>query len=185
MSLFGDLIKETTDKPDPDAFTKKELKILKSGGAETKKKKKQKKRRTYKFRAWLKDQEEMKVIKKIDFAKFEKDKLFKNMKLMQFTGIHDVKGVEVYDGDVIVDSSRPDNQRLYRVLFQDGAYILTSWPDKYEPPMNFKGYFDEYFQPNLSPLETKRRIRLEIIGHIYEPIEILESRMLEIFKVFE
>jgi uncharacterized phage protein (TIGR01671 family) len=77
--------------------------------------------------------------------------------LMQFTGLHDKNGKEIYEGDII----KPDNSRYAcKVTWSDkyASFVLTreGWA--------FRHYFGEACDPE----------DFEVIGNIYENPELLE-----------
>jgi len=105
---------------------------------------------------------------------------WKNLEVMQFTGVLDLHGVEVYEGDII------------KVLDRDWPSQLGDFPDLsheeyidsiasicqvvYEPAEFFlkqirgKGHFS----PSLSGVYG--RDYFEVIGNIYENPELLEAK---------
>ena len=82
--------------------------------------------------------------------------------LMQYTGLKDKNGVEIYEGDILQHSYKPigktePNVRIFKVVFGDGAF------QQYEPgdAENALDIWYEWFE-------------LEIIGNIYENPELLK-----------
>ena len=78
------------------------------------------------------------------------------LELMQFTGLQDSKGVDIYEGDLI---SLYDNQRGFtKVVFRNayvGGWVLVR-------------------NNNACSLGARMRKDLEIVGNIYQNPELLE-----------
>lgn len=127
--------------------------------------------RTIKFRVWDKEKEIMLDVEKIDFddcyyggemyvnttdgSDYWNNELYS---LMQYTGLHDKNGKEIYEGDILqIDIEK--------------AWVM--WNEKY-------GYFelvpigDYYFD---SPVigEAIEYIDSEVIGNIYDNKELLNG----------
>lgn len=71
------------------------------------------------------------------------------IKLMQFTGLLDKNGRDIYEGDIV----RWDNDSNYQVIFADGGF----WLD---------GFDNEHGWPSEE--------LIEVIGNIYEHPELLK-----------
>ena len=80
------------------------------------------------------------------------------LELMQFTGLQDKVGVDIYEGDLI---SLHDNQRGFtKVVFRNayvGGWLLVR-------------------NNNECSLGARRREDLEIVGNIYQNPELLENK---------
>ena len=73
--------------------------------------------------------------------------------LMQFTGLKDKNGVEIYEGDIIADRENQDER--YIVEWGSPQFILQGFPDE--------EYIEEDFTEG------------EIIGNIYENPELIKE----------
>ena len=119
--------------------------------------------RGIKFRAWDKTTEEMLQVKALILAENTllgcggKPHIFdehndlhplNEVALMQYTGLKDKNGKEIYEGDIAI---LPDRWPKFPVRYIDGMFCLegTSWP------------LHEYYE------------ECEIIGNIYENPELL------------
>lgn len=129
--------------------------------------------REIKFRSWTAWNKKMRYdIHKISFAppetplngkailvEFEEPNyaqgLGTDLTLMQYTGLKDKNGKEIYEGDVLKNYANVNGE----VIFVDGAFMF-SWDEQEEV---------------LTLYEIKMQ-RLEIIGNIYENPELINKR---------
>lgn len=76
--------------------------------------------------------------------------------LMQFTGLHDKNGKEIYEGDIVncIDT----NPAIFEVKFIEGGFCCTS--------NNILPFDINSFYPSIG-------CRIEVIGNIYENPELM------------
>lgn len=111
------------------------------------------------FRAWDKKKEEMIFFEGIDFCSeynllsFGADdvdclygKEIEDCEIMQYTGLKDKNGKEIYEGDTVKENG--DNDLVYPVVFEQGGFWMK---DRFE---NENGWPEQE--------------DMEIIGNIYE-----------------
>jgi len=79
--------------------------------------------------------------------------------LMQYTGLKDKNGVEIYEGDIINFEHDNKFHVIYYIVFRECNFAITDYKSKIH---NFW-------------LGSKRIKDLEIIGNIYENPELLEN----------
>lgn len=113
--------------------------------------------REIKFRGWNKNEKKMCKVNRIDYLLKEvildgfpapmNDVLyFREVELMQYTGLKDKNGKEIYESDILRDT--------------DGDYIEMTWRESIEPfPIVYWGDIDDY----------------EVVGNIYENPELLTN----------
>jgi uncharacterized phage protein (TIGR01671 family) len=73
--------------------------------------------------------------------------------LMQFTGLYDKNGKEIYEGDIMV---LPGGTNKSVIEYKDGAYHFS---------------FEEF---DINPIRQDRTKRWEIIGNIYQHPDLLK-----------
>jgi uncharacterized phage protein (TIGR01671 family) len=136
--------------------------------------------REIKFRAWSPLAREMYKVNSLHFDKeglseivvevFEVDGVIyssavaRNLELMQFTGLKDKKGKDIYEGDIVYDSEGI-------VATDDKKYFPVTWGI-------FPGDLDEcetwilgdFWEPGLYTHHED----VEVVGNIYENPELLE-----------
>lgn len=116
--------------------------------------------REIKFRAW--DEKEKKFF---DISKpmyqFQKDGtlfLHKDFILLQYTGLKDKNGTEIYEGDIIKTQRSVGKTNIAKVIFNHGSFVA-----KYSDISNWKH------------LSTGSQSDCEVIGNIYSNSELLTN----------
>lgn len=126
--------------------------------------------REIKFRAWLKEEKKMVNVETIDFtdksiqyleknefinAYLSRRMIFGDVELMQYTGLKDKNGKEIYEGDIVV-LNNIENDNMCIVRYEHSSYRLEGWSLR-EDLSNVEGRF------------------LEVVGNIYENKNLLEE----------
>ena len=127
--------------------------------------------RETKFRAYHKERKEMFEIASIDFEE-KKAALsngtikllnvdFKQFELLQYTGLKDKNGKEIYEGDIVL-IKLDETSTWYKTVvgFKKGAFIANLIDKEDYVYIFHHGFTDDDF---------------EIIGNIYENSELLEE----------
>jgi len=88
---------------------------------------------------------------------------FKSLQLMQYTGLKDQNGKEIYEGDIVKweHGASKNDSGTDRVQFSAGQFHFP------------KGYALEVFY---SPWSNNLRKHLEVIGNIHESPELLTNK---------
>jgi len=96
--------------------------------------------------------------------------------IMQFTGLKDKNGKEIYEGDIL--HSNKSDIYLYGnnspVDFESGAFCVTILYDQIQEPL---WGFDRVYKPTDYPNNTEKYEwieEFEVIGNIYENPELLK-----------
>lgn len=126
--------------------------------------------REIKFRAWLKDDKKMVEIEEIHFrhqlieyydgnyAGYWLDKGFDKIELMQYTGLKDKNGKEIYEGDIVQWCHHKNVIKFGEIVgYGYGFYWESLIAMDFCESMT--GFIDEY----------------EVIGNIYQNRELLEE----------
>ncbi|QCR34510.1 hypothetical protein C1N55_13600 [Lysinibacillus sp. SGAir0095] len=88
---------------------------------------------------------------------------------LQYTGLKDKNGREIYEGDIVEVSEHPFD-RNEREPCWNGKYIVRYYPESME--LVFSKYTDENEGGYLA---FRMRHYAEVIGNIFENLELLEE----------
>lgn len=130
--------------------------------------------REIKFRAYVKDKNKIYDVKDIDFVygfvRFEEEgkptdtmRMFDQVELMQYTGLEDMNGKEIYEGDIV----KIDNDTISEVVFDEGAFCWCEYSDGYTD-----GRFPHSFNDNEYYCFCEE---IEVIGNVYDNPELLKG----------
>ena len=114
--------------------------------------------REIKFRTWDKLNKEMINFESINFQerRVYKDTVsyrkFNDIELMEYTGLKDMDGKEIYEGDILFESFR---EEYFKVVFENGSFRAEA--DGYS--LDLEDYDDI----------------CEVVGNIYENPELIEE----------
>ena|SRR5690625_1009634 len=122
--------------------------------------------REIKFRAWDKESGRMFSIARFDFADHTvyshlfacEGYLAENLKIMQYTGLKDKNGREIYEGDIVKYPHIVSAKSNWEVSFRGGSFVIKQ----------------KYLGISLHELAHKNN--LEVIGNIYENPELFEVK---------
>lgn len=126
--------------------------------------------RKIKFRIWDMDRKVMMGSQYVifydgdfyeNFRDFEDGILIENIAVMQYIGLKDKNGVEIYEGDVVHLTSDEGVNYNALIVFKDGGFCAI---DGTESDYSIRRYGLSRFDFNL-----------EVIGNIYENPELLEE----------
>lgn len=128
--------------------------------------------REIKFRAWLKEERKMVNVEtlfiginRLCFGNSKTEDLFfrdfEEVELMQYTGLKDKNGKEIYDGDIVlVESGGTSTWYKTVIKFKEGAFIASLIDGE-----DYIYIFNRGFDSN----------DFEILGNVYENKNLLEE----------
>ena len=85
------------------------------------------------------------------------NKRYKDFNLMQYTGLKDKNGKEIYEGDILSDGN---DEKPYKIIFENGSYRAE-----------FEGDFEEHSFDLIDVVAQG----CEIVGNIYENPELIKE----------
>lgn len=135
--------------------------------------------REIKFRAWDKEEQEMLDWDKffnLDIAQVFESKGSGGVYPMQYTGLKDKNGVEIYEGDI--DQAENGDKNVIVFLLKAGTYCVMPMDIYLNNDYQNEAFSQEFmygfgydlFFDNLTPGKY-----LNVIGNIYENPELLEE----------
>jgi uncharacterized phage protein (TIGR01671 family) len=138
--------------------------------------------REIKFRSWEKDK---KVMREWEFVRiqwnmliFESDKV----NIMQFTGLKDKNGKEIYEGDIVLFEDT-ESEYVDVGIGGNGVKVAEQQINNFFPVVYWNGMFgmeiegSETFEDGFSTLHevVETQNLTEVIGNIYENPELLSK----------
>ena len=89
--------------------------------------------------------------------------------LLQFTGLHDKNGKEIFEGDILATSNSDESLEIDLWNKEDFGYTVVEWRNKFSGFTGTKWVWDNTNQPSVYAIEF-----CEVIGNIYENPELLK-----------
>ncbi len=128
--------------------------------------------RPIKFRAWSRQEKEMVYAEPCEFDKSIWSRTDDKIPLMQFTGLHDKTGKEIWEGDVVDDG---DGAAIVEWLPGHCSFVLKPL---WENPEHSYYWFNK---GTFSPKDANRTklTETEVLGNIYEHPQLLSDQKLE------
>lgn len=128
--------------------------------------------REIKFRIWDKEEKDISfwpdgILNGNYFSECLKDK---DMVVMQFTGLKDKNGKEIYEGDVVTHNGVIVKEPLL-IKYRDGAFCIGKKGIGETAFVSWVTIRDAMAQAK----ETGRIFKCEVIGNIYENSELLNN----------
>lgn len=151
--------------------------------------------REIKFRVWDTENKEMLRVQELDFEDtFYGGRLsirteqyndyfdIEDMILMQYTGLHDKNGKEIYEGDIVKRSLYDAKEHriffedFYQIVFEKGAFQYKGIKEYYIDKTGKKyGEMDKIYWQYLGSNFGVDIENIEVIGNIYENKELLNE----------
>ena len=105
------------------------------------------------------------------------------MHIMQFTGFYDRQGREIYEGDVLLSREEDTGleDELFEMTYDLGGFCLTDYPRSSESNayVTYRNWYSSAARHD-NPEIPQPACHFDIVGHIHEPLERIEQRVLSL-----
>jgi len=120
--------------------------------------------RKVKFRAWDKVNKEMYEVKFLEWEQRGKKRVSPADPIMQFTGLLDKNGKEIYEGDIVrwKDPYGASQKYTQQVIFSDGCFKVS--------------HFNEPLSEAMRMSQGGEITEMEVIGNAYENPALLKDK---------
>ena len=132
--------------------------------------------REIKFRAWLKKEKRLIEVSEINFERgilsipvneecYSIVKSFEDIELMQYTGLKDKNGKEIYEGDIL------------KIKYLEEEHYRTTTEEYERIDIVNNTLFGEILSGYYESVDDEHKRSIEVIGNIHENPELLESEV--------
>lgn len=137
--------------------------------------------REIKFRAWVDSMKKMHIWG-VNLISINHDLSWESLSdgmfdendsiLMQFTGLKDNNGVEIYEGDILERLLTNGDKRIFKVWSEKGGFVINTHQDDFYKPIEKIVFYEA-----CADMQTSSFIEgnLIVIGNIYQNPELLET----------
>lgn len=116
--------------------------------------------RKIKFRCW--DKQNNAMFYTLYVRGFNILEQHESMQIMQYTGLIDINGVEICEGDICIRPYLNNEKSIGVIEYKNGAFVFVS---KEDPTIQVAGW--SLLQPE----------KTEVVGNIYENNELIKNKI--------
>lgn len=92
--------------------------------------------------------------------------------IMQFSGLYDRNGREIYEGDILLAREEGMDDELFSIVFDNGCFCLKDYPEN-QTEVLYRNWYSRVKGLNPQDIDTL----FDVIGHIYESEDTVKERI--------